>query len=216
MNFNGDSFDQFDDAVAQIFANLTSITRKNGRLPATLMKKSNGVCRVTLSSGVVLHFNFKDITEDANPISHVLHGSDLDVSQAAFTGQINWKSRTNSSSCVGNRLLCTFAFLQALATKSFMCYTMHGKMDKSICNRIARYCQRGFTFLQSVACDSLSYMDIMASTVTEDRTQQTRVIVNDDGDVQTVTMITYARRLPFPNVDTYRLQEDFIKRMKCT
>ena len=86
-------------------------------------------------------------------------------------------------------------------------------MDKSICNRIARYCQRGFAFLESVAFDSQSYVDIMASNVMEEQTEQTREIVNDDGDVQTVTMISYARRLPFPNVDTYRLQEDFIKRI---
>ena len=53
----------------------------------------------------------------------------------------------------------------------------------------------------------------MASTVIEERTEQTREIVNDDGDVQTVTIISDARRLPFPNIDTYRLQEDFITRM---
>ena len=96
-----------------------------------------------------------------------------------------------------------------------MCYTMHGGMYKSIFNRIARYCQRGFTFLESVAFDSLSYIDIMASTVIEKRTEQTREIVDDDGDVQTVTIISDARRLPFPNIDTYRLQEDFITRMWC-
>ena len=89
VNFNGDSFDQFDDAVALVFANLTSIMLKNGRALATLIKQNNGVYRVSLSSDVVLHFIFKGVTEDVDRISHVLHGSDLDVSQAAFTGQIN-------------------------------------------------------------------------------------------------------------------------------
>ena len=96
VNFNGDSLDQFDDAVAQVFANLTSITLKNGRLPPTLTKKNNGVCRVTLSPDVALHFNFKYITEDADPISYVLHSSDLDVSQAAFTGQMSGETRKTS------------------------------------------------------------------------------------------------------------------------
>jgi hypothetical protein len=107
--------------------------------------------------------------------------------------------------------MCTFAFLQALATKSFMCYTMHGNMDKSICNRIIRYCQRGFVFLEPVEFNNLLYADIMASTVIEEKTEETREIVDDDGEVQTVTTTHYARRMPFPNVDTYRLQENFIK-----
>ena len=96
VNFNGDSLDQFDDAVAHVVANLTWITLKNGRLPPTLTKKNNGICRVTMSPDVALHFNFKYITEDADPISYVLHSSDLDVSQAAFTGQMSGKTRKTS------------------------------------------------------------------------------------------------------------------------
>ena len=113
----------------------------------------------------------------------------------------------------GTRILCAFAFLQAIATSSFICYTMHGSMEKSICNRIIRYCQRGFVFLEPQEFDNVLYSDIMADTVLEEKAEETRETMNDDGEIQTVTTTYEPRQRPFPNVDPHRLQETFIKRI---
>jgi hypothetical protein len=114
---------------------------------------------------------------------------------------------------IGTHVLCTFAFLQAMATKSFVCYTMHGDMDRSIYDRIVRYCQRGFVFLEPKQFDDQLYADIKTHTVSEDIVEESRQIINDDGEIDTVVITYQPRRLPFPNVDTYRLQEMFIERI---
>ena len=87
---------------------------------------------------------------------------------------------------------------------------MHGDMDRSIYDRIGRYCQRGFVFLEPRQFDNRVYADIMAHTVSEDIVVESRQIMNDDGETDTVVITYQPRRLPFPNVDTYRLQETFI------
>lgn len=87
INFNGDSFDEFDDAVANAFTNLTSIFSNNGQqLCITLLKKSNGTYNAILPFDIKLCFNFKNISDKANPVNYDLHRSDLDISQVAFTG----------------------------------------------------------------------------------------------------------------------------------
>ena len=90
---------------------------------------------------------------------------------------------------------------------------MHGSMDKIICNRIIRYWQRGFVFLDPQEFDNVLYIDIMAGTVLEEKTEETREIMNDDGEIQTITITYEPRQRPFPNVDPHRLQETFIERI---
>jgi hypothetical protein len=123
------------------------------------------------------------------------------------------KEKLLTNFLIGTRVLCTFAFLQAIATRSFICYTMHGSMEKSICNRIVRYCQRGFVFLEPQEFDNVLYIDIMTGTVLEEKTEEIREIMNDDGEVQIVTITYHPRTWPFPNVDSHRLQEAFIKQI---
>jgi hypothetical protein len=86
VNFNGSSFDQFDDAVAKVFTNLASILLNHGLPCATLTKQNNGVYSMILPFDVVLRFIFKGIIGNTDPVSYILHSSDLDVSQVAFTG----------------------------------------------------------------------------------------------------------------------------------
>jgi hypothetical protein len=53
----------------------------------------------------------------------------------------------------------------------------------------------------------------MASTVLEEKREETKEIMNDDGEIQTITITYQPRQWPFPNVDPHRLQETFIKRI---
>ncbi len=90
---------------------------------------------------------------------------------------------------------------------------MHRDMDKSICNRIIRYCQRGFVFLEPREFDCLLYVDILDGTVLEEKREETREIMDDNGDIQIITATYHPRKWPFPNVDTYQLQENFMKQI---
>lgn len=101
-----------------------------------------------------------------------------------------------------------------MATKSFICYTMHGEMSKSICDRIIRYCHRGFIYLEPTEFDDRLYIDIMASPLFNEREEESREIMNDDGEIQIITITYHSRYLPFTNVDTHQLQEMFIARIR--
>ncbi len=90
---------------------------------------------------------------------------------------------------------------------------MHGDMEKSICNRIIRYCQRGFVFLEPHEFDSLLYVDSLDSTVIEENREETREIRDEDHEIRIVTITYHPRKWPFPNVDTYQLQENFMKQI---
>lgn len=92
---------------------------------------------------------------------------------------------------------------------------MHAEMCKSICARIIRYCQRGFLFLEPRAFDNAWYTDIMARSILDEKREETREEMNDDGEMQTVTVTYYPSTWPCPNVDPYRLQETFIHRICC-
>ena len=116
---------------------------------------------------------------------------------------------------IGSHVVCTLAFLQAMATKSFVCYTIHGEMNKSICDRIIRYYHRGFVYLEPTEFNSQFYVDIMACPPSNERTEESREIMNDDGEIQIVTTTYRQRYLPFPNVDTHQLQETFIERIRA-
>ncbi|CAF4409882.1 unnamed protein product, partial [Adineta steineri] len=99
INFNGNSFHEFNDAVNTIYVDLMKIMLEKNYSPSTiLVRKSNGGYIIELTFNIQLQFNFKNVPNNTNPISYVLHSSDIDVSQVAFTG---------------TRLFCTFAFLQA-------------------------------------------------------------------------------------------------------
>ena len=205
VNFSGNSVAQFDDAVVEIFAKLTSVTSNNGHMCPMLTKNSNGTYSVGLPSQLQLRFIHKDVSWNEDPINYVLHSSDLDISQLAWTGNTLRKKekkteRSFDSYSTGSHVLCTFAFLQAVATKSFVSYTMHEDMDRSIYDRIVRYSQRGFVFLEPTQFDDQLYANIIAHTVSEDTVEESRQIMNDDGEIDTVVITYHPRRLPFPNV----------------
>lgn len=87
INFNGNSFHEFDAAVFNAFTTLLSIVSKeNHHSNTTLTKRSNGSYIIISPFNVQLQFNFKDIPDKTDPVSYVLHSSDIDISQVAFTG----------------------------------------------------------------------------------------------------------------------------------
>lgn len=90
---------------------------------------------------------------------------------------------------------------------------MHATMAKSICNRIVRYCQRGFVFLEPQDFDNVLYIDIMAKTILEENREETKEIITEDGEIQTVTVIYEPHKRPLLNVDPHRLQETFIQQI---
>ncbi|CAF4223571.1 unnamed protein product, partial [Adineta steineri] len=169
INFNGHSFHEFNSFYE--FDNDVAFTFSN--LKSIMLK--NGYFDIDLTKKA------NDVPIGTDPVSYALHSSDLDITQVALKG---------------SQLLCTFAFLQAVATKSFICYTMHANMEKSICNRIIRYCQRGFTFLKPYEFDSLLYIDIMNGTILEESREETREIMDEDGEIQIVTTTYYPRKWP--------------------
>lgn len=95
VNYHGDSFAGFDDAVAIALERVTSMLSGNNHLGTIFTKKKDGggVYDVVLPFGVKLRFNFKNVQDMTNPLSYILHGSDLDISQVAYTGQTNYKCR---------------------------------------------------------------------------------------------------------------------------
>lgn len=216
INFHGNTFQEFDMAVYTVFTSLSMMTTTdNGNPSIIIKKKANGSYIVTLPCKIQLQFNFKDVPPMANPVSYTLHSSDIDISQIALTG-LRMKLKNNKIFVVfpiGSNIVCTFGFLQAISTKSFLCYTMHSTMSKSICNRIIRYCQRGFVFLESQCFNDSWYSDIMSGDVLEEVKEETKEIIDADGEFHTVTITYTPRKTPLPNVDTYELQEKFIKRI---
>ena len=90
INFNGNCFKKFDDAVNNICAQLMkSASKSDHGSNVTLVKKSNGSFTFEVDPKVQLHFHFKNAPDETNAVSYVLHSSDIDVSQVAFTGKKN-------------------------------------------------------------------------------------------------------------------------------
>ena len=112
---------------------------------------------------------------------------------------------------VGDKILSTFAFLQALATRSFIVYSLHAESPKHLCTRIEKYCNRGFNLLEPVDFDGN-----FASLVTQEEIPLYRVeshhYVDDDGEIHIATK--EFRRSLLHNIDTFRLQEKFMH-MAC-
>jgi hypothetical protein len=90
---------------------------------------------------------------------------------------------------------------------------MHADMDKSIYDRIMRYTKRGFVFLEPKEFENFAYTALMNKNILEGKKVETREIINDDGEIQTITITHLPRLWLFPSIDPHRLQETFIKRI---
>ena len=114
----------------------------------------------------------------------------------------------------GDRIISTFAFLQAVATKSFVVYSLEAEAPKDVCNRIQKYCGRGFCLLEPHTFDG----DF------DELTQQSEIplyrierqdYLDDDGERRIATKEVW--RQSSKNIDTFNLQEAFISgvHMQC-
>lgn len=113
--------------------------------------------------------------------------------------------------CVGNKIISTFPFLQALATRSFIVFSLHAGSPKHLCTRIAKYYNRGFDLLVPINFDgNLELM--MAQEENPVRRVEYQHYIDDDGEIRIATKEFH--RIFAHNVDTFRLQEKFIS-MVC-
>lgn len=87
-------------------------------------------------------------------------------------------------------------------------------MSKSIYDRIIRYVRRGFTFLEPRGFDKSLYANILRNTHSEERRQETKEIMDIDGELKIVTITYQQRQWPLPNTDSYQLQEGFIEQVR--
>ena len=63
-----------------------------------------------------------------------------------------------------NIFVSTFSFLQAIATKSFIVYSLHARSPKHLYARIAKYCDRGFNLLVTIDFDG-DFDSLMAQEI---------------------------------------------------
>ncbi|CAF0877870.1 unnamed protein product [Adineta ricciae] len=106
-----------------------------------------------------------------------------------------------------DKIISTFPFLQALATRSFIVYNLYGESPKHLCTRISKYCNRGFDLLLPIGFDG----DLKSMMKQEDipfYRIESKKYIDDEGEVHTSTTETY--RGFMYNVDTFRLQEKFM------
>ncbi|CAF4522442.1 unnamed protein product [Rotaria socialis] len=147
---------------------------------------------VFLPCYVRLKFTWAAIGNSKNPLSHILHSFDMDICQIAFTG---------------DKIVSTFPFLQALATKSFIVYSLHARSPKHLCTRIAKYCNRGFNLLETVNFDG-EFDSLMEQEEIPLYRVEHLTYIDDDGEIQFATKKFH--RSFINNVDTFRLQEKFM------
>lgn len=107
----------------------------------------------------------------------------------------------------GDRIISTFAFLQAVATRTFVAYSLAGDAPKHVCNHIQKYCARGFTLLEPVTFDGDFDELTEQSEIPLHRIERTDYL-DDDGELQTA--FTEFWRQPSKNIDTFSLQEAFV------
>ena len=81
-------------------------------------------------------------------------------------------------------VVSTFALLQAIETKSFICSSLHCSIEKSVYNQIDRYCERGFIFLEPELVKTSNYSEIIVKKVFK-----TRKLLKDDKELQNITII---------------------------
>ncbi|CAF4705188.1 unnamed protein product, partial [Rotaria sp. Silwood2] len=147
---------------------------------------------VFLPCQVTLNFAWANVGNSKNPLSHILHNFDMDICQVAFTG---------------DKVVSTFPFLQALATKSFIVYSLHARSSKHVCTRIAKYCHRGFNLLVTIDFDG-DFDTLMAQEEIPLYRVEHVQYIGDDDEIQLATK--EFRRSFVDNIDTYRLQEKFM------
>ncbi|CAF4735612.1 unnamed protein product [Rotaria sp. Silwood1] len=116
----------------------------------------------------------------------------MDICQVAFTG---------------DKIVSTFPFLQALATKSFIVYSLHARSPKHLCTRIAKYCNRGFNLLEPLDFDG-DFDSLMIQEEIPLHRVEHQQYIDDDGEIQLATKEFHRSFLN--NVDTFRLQEKFM------
>lgn len=102
--------------------------------------------------------------------------------------------------------------MQALATKSFITYSLHARSPKHLCTRIAKYCYRGFRLLEAIDFDGHFSLLMAQDEIPLYRVEHQRYIDND-GEVRMVKK--EYRRGHLRNIDTFRLQEKFIHIICC-
>jgi hypothetical protein len=112
---------------------------------------------------------------------------------------------------LGDKVVSTFPFLEALATKSFIVYTLHAESPKHVCTRAAKYCNRGFNFLEPIDFDG-DFDSLMEQEEIPLYRVEHHQYIDEDGEIQISTK-EFCRMLPH-NVDTFRLQEKFMS-MVC-
>lgn len=109
--------------------------------------------------------------------------------------------------CSGTKIISTFPFLQALATRSFIVYTLHASSPAHLCTRITKYCNRGFDLLLPINFDGNFESMMIQEETPLYRVEDQRYI--DENDEVHVATKTYCRTF-VRNIDTFRLQEKFM------
>lgn len=110
-------------------------------------------------------------------------------------------------SLLGDKIISTFAFIQAFSTKSFIVYSLHGEARKDVIARIAKYSARGFRLLMPTNFDgNFDFLLSQDEVPLYQMMQQENV--DHDGETHIITKESWRR--PARNVDTYQVQEDFI------
>lgn len=108
---------------------------------------------------------------------------------------------------LGDEILSTFPFLQALATRSFIVYSLHARSPKHLCARIAKYCNRGFKLLEPVGFDG-NFDSLIAQEEIPFYRVENQHYTDSDGEIRIATK--EFRRAFLDNIDTFRLQEKFM------
>lgn len=108
---------------------------------------------------------------------------------------------------LGDKIVSTFPFLQALATKSFIVYSLHARSPKHLCTRLAKYCNRGFNLLEPIEFDG-DFDSLMIQEEVPLYRVEHQQYIDDDGEIQFATKEFHRSFLN--NVDTFRLQEKFM------
>ncbi|CAF3285241.1 unnamed protein product [Rotaria sp. Silwood2] len=187
----------FNKSIDTTVNNLNKMVSQGSRKEIKVEKIPGTPCyNVFLPCHIRLKFTWTDIGNSKNPVSHILHNFDMDICQVAFTG---------------DKIVSTFPFLQALATKSFIVYSLHARSPKHLCTRIAKYCNRGFNLLEPLDFDG-DFDSLMIQEEVPLYRVEHQQYIDDDGEIQFATKEFHRSFLN--NVDTFRLQEKFM-RMVC-
>ena len=112
----------------------------------------------------------------------------------------------------GDRIISTFAFLQAVATRTFVVYSMDGEAPKDVCTRIQKYSERGFRLLEPHTFDG-DFDELTRQSEIPLYRAECQDYLDDDGEPQTAFK-QFWRRVP-RNIDTFNLQDAFVREV-CT